>query len=203
MALGMVSSTMIGLIFVHLVSGELAYSTVLSIVVSFIVAFFIGRHFGLSGIIEAFGASFMGAMMGAMLGDMIPGNRQSFMMIAMDIIYVATVISFMLIMNNDADKEKRMRVKIATPLLMSLILSLSIIGLAATIEGGTPDVNKKTGNPCGAPSLKRIRVLTSLRVSKEDELMGLDISFHEKPAYSQTSGSQKIVNVGSGIHPNL
>ena len=147
MALGMVSSTMIGLIFAHLVPGELAYSTVLSIVVSFIVAFFIGRHFGLSGIIEAFGASFMGAMMGAMLGDMIPENRQSFMMIAMNIIYVATVISFMLIMNNDAVKEKRMRVKIATPLIMSLILSLSIIGLAATIEGGTQDVNKKQENP--------------------------------------------------------
>ena len=46
-------------------------------------------------------------------------------------------------------------------------------------------------------------MFTPLRVSKEDELMGLDISFHEKPAYSQTSGSQKIVNDGLGIHPNL
>ena len=51
--------------------------------------------FGISGIIEALAASFMGAMMGAMLGDMIPENRQTFMMIAMDIIYVVTVILFM------------------------------------------------------------------------------------------------------------
>ncbi len=146
MALGMVSSTIIGLIFDIFLPGELAYSTVLAIVVSFVVAFFIGRHFGLSAIIEAFGASFMGAMMGAMLGDMIPENRQSFMFITMDIIYVVTVILFMFILNNDAVKEKRMRRKIATPLILSLILSLSLIGLVATIEGGTQDVNKKQEN---------------------------------------------------------
>ncbi len=146
MSLGMVSSTMIGLILAFLLPGELAYSTVLSIVVSFMVAFFIGKLFGLSGIIEAIAASFMGAMMGAMLGDMIPDNRQSFMMIAMDIIYVVTVISFMFMMNKEVVKEKRIRGTIATPLFMSLILSLSIIGLVATIEGGIQDVDNKQEN---------------------------------------------------------
>lgn len=38
--------------------------------------------------------------------------------------------------------------------------------------------------------LKVINIFTPLRVSKEDELMGLDLSFHEEPAYSATNGSE-------------
>ena len=67
----------------------------------------------------------------------------------MDIIYVVTMITFMFILNNDAVKEKQMRRKKAIPLFMSLILTLSIIGIAATIESGTQDINKKQDYPVG------------------------------------------------------
>ena len=143
MSLGMVSSTMIGLILALFVPGELAYTTILSIVVSNIVAYFIGELFGVSGVIEAMAAGFMGAMMGAMLGEMIPVNRQDFIIIAMDIIYLVTVISLMFMMNKVAVKGNRMKGTIAAPLFLSLILFLSMIGLAAALEGGTQDVNPK------------------------------------------------------------
>lgn len=51
--------------------------------------------------------------------------------------------------------------------------------------------------------LKLVSVFTSLRVSKEDELMGLDISFHEEPAYNQTEPSQKFLNSNQDIHTNI
>jgi glucan phosphoethanolaminetransferase (alkaline phosphatase superfamily) len=143
MSLGMVSSTTIGLILALLFPGELAFSTVLSIAVSFIAAFFIGKIFGLSGIIEAMAASFMGAMMGAMLGDMLPENREAFMIIAMDIIYLISVIFLMLMMNKEAVKENQMlkKAKIA-PIFLSLVISLSVIGIAATMESSTQGVNE-------------------------------------------------------------
>lgn len=143
MSLGMVSSTMIGLILALLIPGELAYVTVLSIVVSNIVAYFIGGFLGESGIIEAMAASFMGAMMGAMLGEMIPENRQMFMIIAMDIIYLVTVISLVYMMYREAVKGNQMKGTMSVQLLLSLILFLSMISFVATLEGGIQDVYKK------------------------------------------------------------
>lgn len=35
--------------------------------------------------------------------------------------------------------------------------------------------------------LKVVSLVTPLRVSKEDEMMGLDLSFHEEPAYSSVT----------------
>jgi glucan phosphoethanolaminetransferase (alkaline phosphatase superfamily) len=143
MSLGMVGSTTIGLILALLFPGELAFSTVLSIAVSFIAAYFIGKIFGLSGIIEAMAASFMGAMMGAMLGDMMPENRETFMIIAMDIIYLISVISLMLMMNKESVKENQMLKKAKTaPIFLSLVISLSVIGIAATMEGSAQGVNE-------------------------------------------------------------
>jgi hypothetical protein len=134
MAVGMVSSTMIGLLLALLLPGELAFSTVLSIVVSCIFAYFIGKHFGATGIIEALSASFMGAMMGAMLGDMVPENRQTFLIVAMDIIYLLSILLLMLMVNKEAIKSnERIKTKV-TPLFLSIVLSLSIIGIGATIE---------------------------------------------------------------------
>ncbi|EIJ82042.1 hypothetical protein PB1_03855 [Bacillus methanolicus PB1] len=143
MSLGMVSSTTIGLILALLLRGELAYSTVLSIIVSFIAAYFIGNIFGLSGIIEAMAASFMGGMMGAMLGDMMQENREAFMIIAMDIIYLVTVISLMLMLNKEAVKENQVlkKARIA-PLFLLSVVSLLVIGIAATFEGSAQDVNE-------------------------------------------------------------
>ncbi|MDF2788514.1 MAG: hypothetical protein K0S80_1612 [Neobacillus sp.] len=137
MASGMVSSTMIGLIIALLIPGELAYSTVLSIVVSGVSAYFIGKHFGVSGIIEALSASFMGAMMGAMLGDMTPENRQTFIIVAMDIIYLLSIISLMFMVNKEVVKQNaKVKIKL-TPILLSLVLSISAIGIAVTMGTST------------------------------------------------------------------
>ncbi|SMQ86826.1 hypothetical protein SAMN05444673_6882 [Bacillus sp. OV166] len=144
MSLGMVSSTMIGLLLALLLPGELAYSTVLSIGVSCVVAYFIGEIFGLSGIIEAMATSLMGAMMGAMLGEMMPENRKVFMIIAMDIIYLFSVMSLMLMVNKEAVKENRMKGTKVALLLLSLVLSLSVIGIVATVESSAQDVNESS-----------------------------------------------------------
>lgn len=137
MALGMVSSTMIGLIIALLIPGELAYATVVSIIVSGVFTYFIGKHFGVSGIIEALSASFMGAMMGAMLGDMTPENRQTFIMVAMDIIYLLSIISLMFMVNKEVVKQNAMIKTKLTPLLLSFVLSISVIGIAVTMETRT------------------------------------------------------------------
>ncbi|MBT2730410.1 hypothetical protein J7E63_26620 [Bacillus sp. ISL-75] len=147
MSLGMVSSTIVGLLLALLLPGELAYTTVLSIAVSSVLAYFIGKLFGVSGIIEAMSASFMGAMMGAMLGDMMPGNRVVFMVIAMDIIYLLSVLSLMIMVNKMAVKENPIKGTNFITLFLSFVLSLSIIGLVATIGSGalnfndSPDMN--------------------------------------------------------------
>lgn len=138
MGVGMVSSTMIGLILALLMPGELAYSTILSILVSGVSAYFIGKHFGVSGIIEALSASFMGAMMGAMLGDMTPENRQTFIIVSMDIIYLLATISLMFMVNKEVVKQNVMTKINLTPLLLSLVLSISVIGIAVTMETRTP-----------------------------------------------------------------
>ena len=134
MASGMVSSTMIGLILALLMPGELAYSTVLSIIVSGVFTFFIGKHFGASGIIEALSSSFMGAMMGAMLGDMTPENRQTFIIVAMDIIYLLSIISLMFMVNKEVVKQNAMIKNKLTPLLLSLVVSISVLGIVVTME---------------------------------------------------------------------
>ncbi|WP_462411724.1 hypothetical protein [Neobacillus sp. Marseille-QA0830] len=142
MSLGMVSSTLIGLIVARFLSGELAYSTVLSIVISFILAYFIGSLFGLSGIMEAMGASFMGAMMGAMLGDMVPENRETFILIAMDIIFLFSVISLSLMVQKETVKETKIKVSQMAPLICSFVFTLSVIGLTVSIESHNQNANK-------------------------------------------------------------
>jgi len=134
MGAGMVSSTMIGLIIALLIPGELAYSTVLSIIISSVFSYFIGKHFGASGIIEALFSSFMGAMMGAMLGAMTPENRQTFTMVAMDIIYLLSILSLMFMVNKEVVKQNAMIKTKLAPLLLSLVLSISVIGIAVTME---------------------------------------------------------------------
>jgi uncharacterized membrane protein len=142
MALGMVSSTMIGILVAFLLPGELVYSTVISIFISAVFAYCIGSFFGITGIIESLSASFMGAMMGAMLGDMTPDNRQVFIMIAMDIIYVLSVISLMfLIKRQEIKGTKTKRTKIKS-LVFSLVASLSFIGVVAIIESTNKDMNE-------------------------------------------------------------
>ncbi|MDP4156503.1 MAG: ammonia channel protein, partial [Bacillota bacterium] len=40
--------------------------------------------------------------------------------------------------------------------------------------------------------LKVISLFVSLRVSKEEELMGLDLSFHEEPAYNTITLTEDV-----------
>lgn len=143
MSLGMVSSTMIGLILALILPGDLAYSTVLSIVISCILAYFIGNMFGISAILEAMAASFMGAMMGAMLGEMIPFNRQLFMILAFDGMYLVTVTTLLLMIYKEVEKESRIKVNKIVPLFLSFLLFVSLISLVAILEAGTKDINKK------------------------------------------------------------
>ncbi|MEH7417011.1 hypothetical protein V7266_17135 [Neobacillus drentensis] len=137
MGVGMVSSTMIGLILALLIPGELAYSTVLSIIISGVFSYFIGQHFGASGMIEALSSGFMGAMMGAMLGDMTPENRQTFIIVAMDIIYLLSILSLMFMVNKEVVKQNAMAKTKLTPLLLSFVLSISVIGIAVTMKART------------------------------------------------------------------
>lgn len=144
MSLGMVSSTMIGLILALILRGELAYSTILSIVTSCILAYFIGKSFGISGIIEGMAASFMGAMMGAMLGVMIPAKRETFMMISMDLMYLVTITSLLFMINKEAGSEKHMKATILAPLFLSFLLFISMISLVAMLEAGIRETNKNS-----------------------------------------------------------
>jgi len=142
MALGMVSSTMIGILVAFFLPGDLAYSTVLSILISAMFAFIVGRFFGITGIIESLSASFMGAMMGAMLGDMTPDNRQVFTIIAMDIIYIISVLSLMLLVNRHEVKETKIEGTKVKSLVFSLLFSLSIIGFVAVIESSNGETDE-------------------------------------------------------------
>lgn len=142
MTLGMVSSTMIGILVAFLLPGELAYSTVLSIFISAVFACLMGRFFGITGIIESMSASFMGAMMGAMLGDMTPEDRQVFILIAMDIIYVLSVLSLMLLVNREERKETEVKGTKVKSLVFTFITSLSIISIVGAIESRIEDTNE-------------------------------------------------------------
>jgi len=79
-------------------------------------------------------SSFMGAMMGAMLGAMTPENRQTFTMVAMDIIYLLSILSLMFMVNKEVVKQNAMIKTKLAPLLLSLVLSISVIGIAVTME---------------------------------------------------------------------
>jgi Amt family ammonium transporter len=49
--------------------------------------------------------------------------------------------------------------------------------------------------------LKVVSLFTPLRVSKEDEMMGLDLSFHEEPAYSSVTLPDKIDQTAASYVP--
>lgn len=134
MSVGMVSSTMIGLMLSMLIPGELAYTTILSIIISSVCSYFTGKHFGINGMIETLSASFMGAMMGAMLGDMTPANRQTFIIVAMDIIYLLSILSLLFTINKEAVKQDELQKTKLTPIFVSMILSISVLGIAVILE---------------------------------------------------------------------
>jgi len=114
MAYGMMFGTLIGLVATFLYPGDLAVTTVVSMIVSSCFAVFVGKLFDLAGIIEALGATLMGAMMGAMLAAMTPDTRISFMLIAMDLFYVAVVGLLLYFMKQHSVKKEKVNMKKVT-----------------------------------------------------------------------------------------
>ena len=139
MSYGMITGTTIGLIIGIYLQGALAQSTVASIAISSVLSYFVGRAFGLTGIIEALASGFMGAMMGAMLGEMLDPVNQTFMMVAMVILYslVVTGLQYM-ILSEHQKMFKSSQVKRA-PLLIILLLTFSCVSLVATLNFGFVD----------------------------------------------------------------
>ena len=103
MMVGMTSSVAIGLMKTVLFSKMLAVSTILSFILNAVVPIFIGKGFGLRGILEAQATCLMGSMMGTMLGVMLSANEMTMMVVAMDLIYLGSLYSMMLLLNKDSN----------------------------------------------------------------------------------------------------
>nr|WP_106779349.1 hypothetical protein [Lysinibacillus timonensis] len=134
MSIGMISGTAIGLFIGIQLQGELAFSTLLAIFVSAIIAIFTGRIFNITGIIEALASSFMGAMMGAMLGEMLAPTEQTFMIIAMNVMYSLVMTILLYMMHAEHQKTIKSSKVIVAPLFLMLFLTFSSISVAAMVE---------------------------------------------------------------------
>jgi hypothetical protein len=143
MAMGMVSSLIIGLGSGSLLQGQLAVSTVLAILISIPIAFFIGQPFGVLAVIEALSASLMGSMMGAMLGEMLPASQMPLLMISMDVIYLLIVTSLILLIHRETTRNnlQAARKQRSYSFLISMAISILLIGMATLL-----DIKRTEGN---------------------------------------------------------
>jgi hypothetical protein len=137
MTIGMISSLTIGLFFAILLQGRLAESTVLAILLCSLLTFFISRPFGSLVVIEALASGLMGSMMGAMLGEMLPENQIFIMILAMDVIYFFFVFSINMVINKEKVQHKLEipRTRSANPFLITLLIPLLLVGVAAFFNG--------------------------------------------------------------------
>ncbi|WP_155837302.1 hypothetical protein [Aneurinibacillus terranovensis] len=133
MAMGMVSSLMVGLFSAILLQGQLAVSTVLAILISMLIAYFIGQPFGLLAVIEALAASLMGSMMGAMLGEMLPVNHTTLLIIPMDAIYLFSVSSIMMLIHKEIVK-KDVQAHRSYSFLVTIAIPILLIGMATFLD---------------------------------------------------------------------
>lgn len=134
MMVGMTSSLTVGLIIAIWMPQMLAGATILSVLISAGNAFLIGKGFGMSGMLEAQSSSIMGAMMGAMLGVMLSENEITLMVIAMDLIYLVSIFSVMLLSaTNAAGKQSLLKSKPASFYLAFLIVA-GLIGTTAILD---------------------------------------------------------------------
>lgn len=129
MALGMISGTMFGLFIALFLPQNLALSTIISIIVGATAAIIIAYPFGINGIIEGISSSLMGSMMGAMLGDMLNPDNIILMIIAMDLIYLLCIFSFIFLVNKETLKKQR-----PLPFIFSFVVSVSLLGLSLIVE---------------------------------------------------------------------
>ncbi|MDQ0272678.1 hypothetical protein [Cytobacillus purgationiresistens] len=137
MVLGMTGSLTIGLV-VALWIPQMGLSTIIAILMSAAIATLIGRPFGINGMVEAQSASLMGAMMGAMLGIMLAPSEITLMIIAMDIIYLLSVFSMMLLISKELKVKNVLKSKSA-PFYLSFLLSISIICTIGILQTNNPN----------------------------------------------------------------
>lgn len=140
MLLGMMSSLPVGLVIALYMPTKLALSTIIAVIVSAFLAFLVGRGFGISGIIEAVASSLMGAMMGAMLGAMLAENEVTLMVVAMDSLYLITILGVMILLKKENIlKRQNIQLKMLS-FYLTLVLSGSLIGLTALVQMITNEV---------------------------------------------------------------
>ncbi|MBN6885453.1 glucan phosphoethanolaminetransferase (alkaline phosphatase superfamily) [Cytobacillus horneckiae] len=125
MVVGMTSSLTIGLLMALWIP-QMALSTIFAVVISAAIAVLIGLPFGTNGVVEAQASSLMGAMMGAMLGIMLAPAEITLMVIAMDIIYLLSILSMMLLLSKEL-KVKNVLKSRSLPFYLSFLLSIFII----------------------------------------------------------------------------
>ncbi|MED3909724.1 hypothetical protein P4597_11100 [Peribacillus simplex] len=107
--------------------------TVLAIAICAVAGFIIGRPFGLISVMECLSTTLMGAMMGAMLGVMLPLDSQTFMLVSMDMIYLASIFLVTFYIKREDVKETKSGRGFA-PFFLTLLFSIIIIGTTAVWE---------------------------------------------------------------------
>lgn len=143
MVLGMTSSVTIGLVIAMWIPQMLAISTILSIILGIITSYLIGNGFGISGIIEAQASSYMGAMMGAMLGVMLSAQEMIAMVIAMDILYLISFYSMILLLTKELVVHRQEVIKSKSVYFyLTFLLSLVVIGSMGVLQ-----IDFSTGEP--------------------------------------------------------
>ncbi len=65
-------------------------------------------------------------------------------MIAMDIMYLVTVLYLLFMINKETGNENHMKAAIVAPLFLSFLLFISMISLVAILEAGIKDINKNS-----------------------------------------------------------
>lgn len=148
MAMGMVSSLIIGLVLAIPLQGQLAVSTVLAILISILIAFFIGQPFGALAVIEALSASLMGSMMGAMLGEMVPVSHIPLLMISMDVIYLLSVTSLILLIHRETAKNNLQTTgkQRSYSFLLTMAIPIVLIGMATLLDIKHTESNQDMNN---------------------------------------------------------
>ncbi|CAH0193921.1 hypothetical protein SRABI96_01741 [Peribacillus sp. Bi96] len=136
MMLSMTTSLTLSLILAFLLPGMLAVLTVVAIAICAITAFIIGRPFGLTAVMESLSTTLMGAMMGAMLGVMLRIDSQTFMLVSMDLIYLASIlfVTFNIKRHDVKETHPTKRLRELAPFFLTLLFSIIIIGTTAAWE---------------------------------------------------------------------
>ncbi len=142
MVLGMASSLLAGIIAGIVFRGDLTISTIIAVVFSLITGVIAGRLISLLALVEGIAGGVMGGMMGAMLGEMLPANNYILMLVFTDILFIASFLSIILLINSELKKIKDNQepIKIyprTSPWILISVLSAVVIFTFAQLEAKT------------------------------------------------------------------